>query len=314
MKSEVRVRCADGEYCLWFIQNVPLRDEQGNVVKWYGSAINIQDRERAEQERDHLHRLQDELAHINRVTTLGELASIAHELKQPITAAITNAKTCSRWLESAPPDLHEAREAIHRVVKDSVSAANIIDRLRALYKKQTAERELVDINEVIREMLVLLRSEASQYPISVRAQLAAALPKTVADRVQLQQVLMNLVLNAIDAMKDEGGELTISSEQTNDGLLRISVGDTGVGLPTEQIDRIFSAFFTTKPQGTGMGLAITRSIIETHGGRLWASSNSGRGATFHFTLPVRAKVVEMPQAPHSIRGRLNFSYRRGSVN
>ena len=163
----------------------------------------------------------------NRVTTLGELASIAHELKQPITAAITNAKTCSRWLESVPPDLHEARQAIHRVVKDSTNAADIIDRLRALYKKQTAERELVDINEVIREMLALLRSEASQYPISVRAQLAAALPKTVADRVQLQQVLMNLVLNAIDAMKDEGGELTISSEQTNDGLLRISVVDTG---------------------------------------------------------------------------------------
>ena len=302
MKSEVRVRCADGEYCLWFIQNVPLRDEQGNVVKWYGSAINIQDRKRAEQERDHLHQLQDELAHINRVTTLGELASIAHELKQPITAAIINAKTCFRWLESAPPDLHEAREAIHRVVKDSVTAANIIDRLRALHKKQTAERELVDINEVIGEMLVPLRSEASQYPISVRAQLAAALPQTVADRVQLQQVLMNLGLNAIDAMKDEGGELTISSEQTNDGLIRISLIDAGMGLPTEQIDQIFSAFFTTKPQGTGMGLAITRSLIEAHGGRLWASSNSGCGATFHFTLPVRAKVVEMPQAPDSIRG------------
>lgn len=254
----------------------------------------IIERESTEQEREYLRQLQDDLAHINRVITLGQLAaSIAHELKQPITASIINAKTCSRWLERVPPDLHEAQEAIHRAVKDSANAADIIDRLRAFYRKQTAaERELVDVNEVIREVLVLLRSETSEHPISTSTQLGPSLPKTAADRVQLQQVLINLVLNAIDAMKDDGGELTIRSEQTTDGLLRVSVVDTGAGLPTEQIEQIFSAFFTTKPQGTGMGLAISRSIIEAHGGRLWASSNSRRGATFQFTLPVRAKVVE----------------------
>jgi signal transduction histidine kinase len=270
-----------------------MRDKKGKIVKWYGTSIDIEDRKRAEEA---LRQAQADLAHTNRVSTLGELAaSIAHELKQPIAAAITDANTCSRWLARDEPDLQEARKAILRVVKDNTRGAEIIDRLRSFYKKDgQSVRELVDVNEVAREMLVLLRSEANRYSISMRTELAAELPKTKADRVQLQQVFMNLMLNAIEATKDTGGELTIKSERTDDGQLLISVSDTGVGLPSEKVDEIFNAFFTTKPQGTGMGLAITRSIIEAHGGRLWATANVGRGATFHFILPNEVKVSSTP--------------------
>jgi signal transduction histidine kinase len=210
---------------------------------------------------------------------------VSHELKQPIAAAITNAKTCMRWLKRDQPDVDEALEATSRIVKDGTHATEIIDRLRSLYKKSPPQRELVDVNEIVREMLVLLRGEASRYSISTRTELAPDLPKITADRVQLQQVFMNLILNAIEAMKDTAGELTIKTELGQDGQLLISVSDMGVGLPAEKTDQIFNAFFTTKPQGSGMGLAISRSIIESHGGRLWASANNGRGATFQLTLP-----------------------------
>jgi signal transduction histidine kinase len=219
---------------------------------------------------------------------MGELAaSLSHELKQPIAAAIADAKTCLRWLTRDQPDLEEARKATMRTMKDGTRAAEIIDRLRSFYKKGAPpERELVDVNELVCEMLVLLRSEASRYSICTCTDLAAELPKVMADRVQLQQVLMNLMLNGIEAMKDTAaGELTMKSELGQDGQLLISVGDTGVGLPAENADQIFNPFFTTKAQGSGMGLAICRSIVESHGGRLWASANNGRGATFQFTLP-----------------------------
>jgi signal transduction histidine kinase len=180
----------------------------------------------------------------------------------------------------------EAREAAARIIKDVTRAADTISSISLLFKKGALQRELVDVNELIREMIVLLRSEASRYSISIRTDLAEDLPKVMADRVQLQQVFMNLMLNGIDAMKDsrDGGELTIKSE-AGDGQLLISVSDTGVGLPPEQADHIFRAFFTTKDNGTGMGLPISRSIIESHGGRLWASGAPGSGATFRFTLP-----------------------------
>jgi signal transduction histidine kinase len=224
---------------------------------------------------------------MNRVSTMGELAaSLSHELKQPIAAAITNSKTCLRWLAHGEPHLEEAREATLRSVKDSARAAEIIDHLRTFYKKDTAtERELVNVNEVAGEMLVLLRSEANRYSISMRTDFAADLPKIKADRVQLQQVLMNLMLNGIEAMKDGAGVLTIKSQMGQDGQVLLSVSDTGVGLPAEKADQIFKAFFTTKPQGSGMGLAISRSIIESHGGRLRAIPKNGPGATFQFTLP-----------------------------
>jgi PAS domain S-box-containing protein len=228
-----------------------------------------------------------ELAHISRVTTMGELtASLAHEINQPIAAAITNANACLRWLARDAPDVEEARKAASRIVKDGTRAADIISRIRLLFKKGVPQRESVDVNEVIKEMIVLLRGEAARYSIPIRADLAAGLPKVKADRVQLQQVFMNLMLNGIDAIKElsAAGELTVKSERAESGLM-ISVSDTGVGLPPQQAARIFDAFFTTKTEGTGMGLPISRTIVESHGGRLWAAANSERGATFHFTLP-----------------------------
>jgi signal transduction histidine kinase len=226
---------------------------------------------------------------------LGELAaSVSHELKQPITAAMTNAKTCLRWLKREQPNVAEAIEATSRIVKDGRRATEIIDRLRSLYKKDPPQRELVEVNEIIREMVELLRAEATQYAISIRTDLVADLPKIIADRVQLQQVFMNLMLNAIEAMKETGGLLTVKTQRGEDSQLLISVNDTGVGLPKEKTEQIFDAFFTTKPQGSGMGLSISRSIVESHGGRLWATPNNGRGATFHFTLATAAEIVPEP--------------------
>jgi signal transduction histidine kinase len=247
------------------------------------------DRKLAREERERLRRAQADLAHINRVNTMGELtASLAHEIKQPISAAVTDAKTCLRWLHRDEPDVAEASAAVSRVVLDATRAAEIISRISLLFKKGAPQHEFVDANELIQEMIVLLRSEASRYSISIRGELADDLPKMKADRVQLQQVLMNLMLNGIEAMKDmgSGGELTIKSQQDDNPQLLISVSDTGMGLEPEQAEQIFNAFFSTKPQGTGMGLAISRSIIESHGGRLWASPNPGQGATFQFTLPI----------------------------
>jgi signal transduction histidine kinase len=223
---------------------------------------------------------------------MGELtASLAHEIKQPVTAAVTDAKTCLRWLRRDEPDVAEACETASRVVTDVTRAAEIISRISLLFKKDAPQRELVDVNELIREMIVLLRSEANRYSISIRIELAEDFPKVMADRVQLQQVFMNLMLNGIDAMKGMTGhgELTSKSE-TADATVLVSVSDTGVGLPAEQAEQIFKAFFTTKDNGTGMGLHISRSIIESHGGRLWAAGTSGRGATFHFTLPATVAV------------------------
>jgi PAS domain S-box-containing protein len=265
----------------------PVFNASGDLVEFVGTLIDVTERRRADEERERLRQTQADLAYLSRVTTMGELtASLAHEIRQPIAAAITNAKTCLRWLGRDEPDLAEGREAAARIVKDVTRAADIISRISLLFKKGALQRELVDVNELIREMIVLLRSEANRYSISIGTELAEHLPKVVADRVQLQQVFMNLMLNGIDAMKGttDGGELTIKSEAC-DAQLLISVCDTGVGLPPEQADQIFRAFFTTKDNGTGMGLPISRSIIESYGGRLWAASAPGRGATFHFTLP-----------------------------
>jgi len=236
-----------------------------------------------------------DLAHVNRVTTMGELtASLAHEVNQPIAAAVTNANTCLRWLTREHPDVEEARAAASRIVKDATRAADIVTKTRMLFKKSTPPRELVDINEIIQEMVLLLRSEAARYNISVRTELAANLPPLMGDRVQLQQVMMNLIVNGIDAMKDVDRvrELAIKSQRGDNDQVLVSVSDTGVGLPKQQADQIFKTFFTTKLQGTGMGLSISRSIVESHEGRLWATDNSSTGASFHFTLPGKAELRE----------------------
>jgi C4-dicarboxylate-specific signal transduction histidine kinase len=237
---------------------------------------------------------QSDLARVNRVSTMGELtASLAHEVNQPIAAAVTDANTCLRWLTRDHPDVEEAREAASRVVKDATRAAEIISRVRLTFTKSTPQRELVDVNEVIKEMIVLLRNEASRYSISVRTELSD-IPQIMGDRVQLQQVMMNLMLNAIDAMKNVEGtrELVIKSQRVEDEQLVLAVSDTGVGLPPQQADQIFNAFFTTKSHGTGMGLRISRSIVESHGGRLWAADNSPRGASFYLTLPTKLEAHE----------------------
>jgi signal transduction histidine kinase len=263
----------------------PVLSNAGDLEGFVGSSTDITELKRAEQEREKLRQLEADLAHIDRVSTLGEMAaSLAHEIKQPIAAAITSANSCIEWLAHEPPNLDRARAAAARIDKYGNRAAEIIDRIRSLYKNSPPQRELVDVNGIVHEIFTLLQGEAIRYSIAMRPELAAELPKIRVDRVQLQQVFMNLMLNAIEAMKDSGGELTVKSE-LRDGQLLFSVSDTGLGLPMEKMDQIFSAFFTTKPQGSGMGLAISRSIVESHGGRLWATANDRRGATFHFTLP-----------------------------
>ena len=291
-QDEVRYRRADGQHRWFLARAVPLRDERGKIVKWYGISTDIEDRKRAEQEHEKLRQLEDDLAHINRVNTLGEMAaSLAHEIKQPIAAAINSANSCIEWLAHEPPNLDRARAAATKIDKYGNRAAEIIDRIRSLYKKSSSQRELVDVNGIIQEMLTLLKCEADRYSIDMRSELAAELPKIVADRVQLQQVFMNLMLNGIEAMTDSGGELMVRSQRQGSQLV-LSVSDTGVGLPPEKVEQIFSAFFTTKPQGSGMGLAISRSIVESHDGRLWATANEGRGATFHFSLPIATHIVQ----------------------
>jgi len=271
-------------------------ETSSGTLEYVGAVTDVTERKRAEEERERLRQVQADLAHLSRVTTMSELtASLAHEIKQPIAAAVTNANTCLRWLTRDHPEVEEACAAASRLVKDATRAADIIGRISLLFKKGVLQRELVDVNELIQEMIVLLRGEVNRYSISIRTELAEDLPKVMVDRVQLQQVFMNLMLNGIDAMKETsgGGELTIRSE-ADDGQLLISVSDTGVGLPSEQAEQIFKAFFTTKDKGTGMGLPISRSIIESHGGRLWATGASGRGATFQFTLPATVAAHASP--------------------
>ena len=285
-ENEARHRSTEGEYRCFLVRAVPLHDEHGKIVKWYGTLTDIEDRKRAEQERESLRHLEADLAYMSRVMTMGELAaSLAHEITQPIAAAVMNAEACTHWLRHDVPEVTRAAQAASAVVANVRRAADIIDRVRSLYRRGTPKREPLDVNEVIREITVLLSDTAKRNLVSIRTELDVTLPRATGDRVQLQQVLMNLILNGIEAMKDTGGELTVAPKRTEDGQLLISVSDTGMGLPIDEAGRLFEAFFTTKPKGTGMGLSISRRIIELHGGRLWASSNTERGATFHFTLP-----------------------------
>jgi len=290
VEIEARIWTAQRDYRWLLVRNVPLRDSLGKIVKWYGTGIDIEDRKRAEES---LLKAQADLAHANRVTTMGELsASLAHEINQPISGTITNASTCLRRLDREQPDLEGARLAASRVIRDANRAAEIINRVRLFFRKGVVTKERVDVNEMIREMEMLLRNEASQHSVLVQTQLAADQPLIVADRIQLQQVLMNLMINSIDAMKAVDGlrQLTLGTQNDGDERLLVSVEDTGIGLPPDRAAQIFDAFFTTKEHGTGMGLRISRSIIEAHGGRLWATDNPPRGASFRFTLAVSPNV------------------------
>jgi two-component system, LuxR family, sensor kinase FixL len=265
-----------------------LRDERQRPLTVLETNNDVTNRKQAEEA---LRQAQADLAHVSRVTTMGELAaSLAHEVNQPIAAAVTNADACLRWLAGDTPDLEEARTAAMRIMKDGTRASEIINRIHLFFKKSTPVREPVDVNGVIREMIVLLRTEMARNSISVRTELAADVPEVIGDRVQLQQVMLNLIMNSIAAMKDVDGkrELAIKAQRAEDEELMVCVRDTGVGLPPQQADKVFDAFFTTKLDGTGMGLSISRSIIESHGGRLWAADNCPRGACFHFILPAKA--------------------------
>ncbi|HWN52835.1 MAG TPA: ATP-binding protein [Xanthobacteraceae bacterium] len=266
----------------WSLQ----RDARGDPIAALETNNDITERKRAEEQRGRLRELEQDLARINRVSMMGELAaSLAHEIKQPIAGIALNAETCLQWIRREPPGLEQAGQALSRIINDTKRAASIVDRNRSLYSRGAPQREPIDLNEVIREIVVMLREAASRHAISIRSELDPALPMTTADRVQLQQVLMNLMLNGIEAMQEGSGELSVASQRTEDGQLLVSVSDSGIGFPGENLERIFEAFFTTKSQGTGMGLSISRRIIESHGGRLWASADTGRGATFQFTLP-----------------------------
>jgi C4-dicarboxylate-specific signal transduction histidine kinase len=234
--------------------------------------------------------LQMELAHANRVATIGQLtASIVHELKQPIAAARTHGSAGLRWLDKTPPNLAEVGRALARIMKDTDRAGDVIDRIGALIRKAPPRNEVLDLNEAIVEVTALTHSEALKTGVTVRTQLAPSLPRIHGDRVQLQQVMLNLIVNAIQAMSDVAGgqhDLLITTEATEDGA-RVGVQDTGPGLPSESLPRLFEPFYTTKSDGMGIGLSICRSIIEAHGGRLWATGNAPQGAFFQFTIPAR---------------------------
>ena len=251
----------------------------------------IQDLTESKTSEEALTRARSELAHMSRVTTLSALtASIAHEINQPIAAVTTSAGACLRWLNRDQPEVQRAREAALRIEEDGRRAAEIIAHLKSFYKKDILpQREMVSINDIVREMLVLLRSEADRHSVAMSTNLAADLPTVTGDRVQLRQVLMNLMLNGMEAMSERGGELKIGTRCDAVEVI-VSVSDTGVGIPTDKMEEIFNAFFTTKAGGTGMGLAISGTIIESHGGRLWATVNPGPGATFHFTLPTEIEA------------------------
>jgi len=230
-----------------------------------------------------------QLNHLGRVASLGELtASIAHEVNQPLAATVANANACLRWLAAEPPNLDEARHAVESIVKDGNRASGIIARVRALTQPRPARITSVDINEIVRETLALCDGELKANGIVVQARLAPAVPRLKGDAIQLQQVVLNLILNAIDAINMANGarELVVASEREGDSAIVVSIEDSGVGLKQVQISRLFDAFYTEKPGGMGMGLAISQSIVEAHGGKIWGEANSPRGAIFHFRLPL----------------------------
>ncbi len=297
--SEFRIVLPDGT--VKYIESIrqPVFSTNGELVEVVATYMDVTERKRAEEalreseaearESERQYReAQMALAHANRVATMGQLtASIAHEVNQPITAAVTNAQAALRWLSAEPPDFGEASEALAGIIKEGNRASEVIGRTRALIKKAPPRKDAVSINDAILEVVALTRTEAANNGVLVRTQLAEGLPRVQGDRVQLQQVLLNLIINAIEAMRDVGEEereLLISSRNEPDGV-SVEVRDSGPGFAPAALERVFEAFYTTKPEGMGMGLSICRSIIEAHGGRLWAIPCEPQGALFQFTIP-----------------------------
>jgi PAS domain S-box-containing protein len=285
-QNELRLRRSDGEYRWFDTRHVPIRDDSGRIARWYVLATDIEDRTRALAQ---LEQMQSDFAHMNRVSMMGELtASLSHEITQPIASARINALAAQNFLDMQPPGLGEAREALSRIVGDTSRAGDIINRIRDHVKKAPPRKEQFDLNEAINEVIVLARSAIIKNGVWVQTRLSEGLFPVHGDRVQLQQVALNLVLNAVEAMgSTEAGtrELLISTDQDHRAVV-VAVRDSGPGLDPSHLERVFDAFYTTKSSGMGMGLSICRSIIDAHGGRLWAGANEPRGAIFQFTLPV----------------------------
>jgi len=285
---EVRVEGPSGTQLDIFAIGHPVLGASGEVAEYMGTLIDVTERNRAERERERLRQAQSDLERINRVSTMGELAAtLAHEVRQPIAAALTNARTCLRWLDREVPELAEARDAAARAADDATRVAEIIARVRSLFQKAEPRRGPTDVNAAAAEMVSVLRREAERHAVAIRTAFSPELPPALADRVQLQQVLMNLMLNAIEAMRTAAPPrgLTIRTERQGDGCV-VSVIDTGPGVSPDRAASIFDAFYTTRSDGTGMGLPISRSIVEAHGGKLWLEPGDGRGAAFRFTLPI----------------------------
>jgi PAS domain S-box-containing protein len=284
-EAEARIRRFDGEY-RWFLQRAnPIRDASGRVIKWYGVNTDIHDRRVSEEA---LSKARAELASVNRVTSLGVLtASIAHEVNQPLSGIMTNAGTCLRMLSTEPPNIEGALETARRTLRDGKRAADVIARLRTLYSGKEVQFEVMDLNDAVRDVMSLSASEVQRHLVVVHQDLEPGLPRVFGDRVQLQQVILNLVTNACEAMRnveDRRRELLIRTEASTGGAVSCSVCDCGVGFTREELERIFEPFYTTKSEGMGIGLSVSRSIIEAHHGRLWATPNDGPGVTFAFSL------------------------------
>jgi len=266
----------------------PVLNANGELVEVVGTTVDITERKRAEEERERLRQIEADLAHINRVSMMGELAtSIAHEVNQPLSGVVSNASACLRWLAGDPPNVAEVREAVRDIVRDGKRAGEVIARIRALTRRTAPPKEKIDLNDTVREVLALVGDEARRKSVVIRTQFAD-LSAVSGDRVQLQQVLLNLVMNAMDAMssvEDRARQLVITTENIDSDRVQVTVQDSGTGLAPNTMVRIFEPFYTTKSGGMGMGLSISRSIIQSHGGRLWATANDGPGASFHFTLP-----------------------------
>jgi PAS domain S-box-containing protein len=288
-EADYRIVHLDGPVRDIHVVGHPVLSTSGHLVEFVGTVIDVTERRRAEQERARLHQLEADLAHINRVSTLGEMAaSLAHEVKQPIAAARNNARAALNFLDRSPPDLREVREAVDCIVGDADRAADIVERIRDHIKKAPPRKDRVDLNEAINEVIVLARSAITKNGVSVRTHLTGGPLLIQGDRVQVQQVVLNLILNAVEAMGSvEAGprELLIKTEQHQPNGVLVAARDSGPGIDPEHLERVFEAFYTTKSNGVGMGLSICRSIIDAHGGRLWAEANEPRGTIFQFTLP-----------------------------